>query len=120
MKAQAIGKAASSFIQEELKMELVYDYIFHLLNEYAKLLRFEPTLPEHATELCAESMACEAEGIEKQFMMESLVKGPSDVNPCQLPPPYDPISLYSLQRRKKNSIMQVETWEGKYWESQQH
>ncbi|KAK3017594.1 hypothetical protein RJ639_004828, partial [Escallonia herrerae] len=37
-KAQAIGKAASNFIQEELKMDYVYDYMFHLLNEYAKLL----------------------------------------------------------------------------------
>ncbi|KAM1157150.1 hypothetical protein FF1_027784 [Malus domestica] len=51
-KAQAIGKATSDFIQEELKMDYVYDYMFHLLNEYAKLLRFEPRIPKGAAHLC--------------------------------------------------------------------
>ncbi|GAB2224155.1 hypothetical protein Droror1_Dr00004903 [Drosera rotundifolia] len=31
--AQAIGEAGSRFIHEDLKMEYVYDYMFHLLNE---------------------------------------------------------------------------------------
>jgi hypothetical protein len=26
-------------------MDYVYDYMFHLLTEYAKLLRFKPTKP---------------------------------------------------------------------------
>ncbi|KAF7148521.1 hypothetical protein RHSIM_Rhsim03G0183600 [Rhododendron simsii] len=37
--AQEIGKAGSDFTQEDLKMDYVYDYMFHLLNEYAKLMR---------------------------------------------------------------------------------
>lgn len=115
-KAQEIGMAASSFIRDELKMDFVYDYMFHLLSEYAKLLRFKPTVPEKATELCSEAVACEAQGLEKKFMVDSLVKGPRDSEPCQLPAPYDPVSLFSIRRRKENSVKQVKTWEDMYYE----
>ncbi|GMJ06274.1 hypothetical protein like AT5G23850 [Hibiscus trionum] len=119
-KAHEIGKAASSFMQEQLKMDYVYDYMYHLLNEYAKLLKFEPRIPEGAMELCSEVMACHAEGQQgrkKKFMMESLVKGPSITNPCTLPPPYDRRALAAFLRRKNNSILQVKKWEEGYWES---
>ncbi|XP_024171827.1 O-glucosyltransferase rumi homolog isoform X2 [Rosa chinensis] len=117
-KAQAIGKAASNLIQEDLKMDYVYDYMFHLLSEYAKLLQFKPTIPRKAIELCSEAMACQAKGLEKQFMMESMVKGPAITSPCTMPPPYDPPSLFSVLRRQSNSIKQVEKWEKGYWENQ--
>lgn len=117
-KAQEIGKTASSFIQEELKMEKVYDYMFHLLTEYSKLLKYKPSIPEKAVELCSEAMACGSEGFEKQFMMESMVKGPSQVHPCTMPPPYEPQTLNSLLRRKTNSLLQVEKWEKGYFENQ--
>lgn len=117
LQAQAIGKAASNLIQEDLKMDYVYDYMFHLLSEYAKLLQFKPTKPGRAVELCSEAMACQAHGLEKKFMMESMVKGPAVTNPCTMPPPYDPPSLFSVLRRKSNSIKHVETWEKNYWEN---
>lgn len=117
-KAQEIGRAASSFMQEDLKMDYVYDYMFHLLNGYSKLLRFKPTIPEKAVEVCSETMACPREGNEKNFMMESLVKGPSEKGPCTLPPPFNPAELRALERRKANSIKQVENWEKNYWENQ--
>ncbi|KAK2989080.1 hypothetical protein RJ640_018869 [Escallonia rubra] len=116
-KAQAIGKAASDFMQEDLKMDNVYDYMFHLLNEYAKLLRFEPRVPEGVEELCSETMACNGIGNEKKFMMESLVKSPSLTSPCTLPPPYDPHVVGTLVKRKINSIKQVEIWGRRHWES---
>ncbi|CAK9184616.1 unnamed protein product [Ilex paraguariensis] len=116
-KAQAIGKAASDFIQEELRMDYIYDYMFHLLNEYAKLLRFEPKIPVGAVELCSETMVCHADESEKKFMMESLEKGPSITSPCTMPPPYDPHALGAFLRRTFNSIKQVETWERRYWEN---
>ncbi|KAI3731318.1 hypothetical protein L1987_62506 [Smallanthus sonchifolius] len=117
-KAQAIGKAASNFIQEDLKMDKVYDYMLHLLTEYSKLLKYKPTIPEKAVELCSESMACSSQGLEKQFMMESMIKGPATVNPCSMPPPYEPQTLKSLLRRKTNSVLQVEKWEKGYFENQ--
>ncbi|KAF8379485.1 hypothetical protein HHK36_028920 [Tetracentron sinense] len=115
--AQAIGKAASNFIQEDLKMDYVYDYMFHLLIEYAKLLKFKPTIPQNAVELCSEKMACPADGLEKKFMMESMVMSPKDTGPCSMPPPYDPASLQAFLDRKSNLTKQVEMWEKKSWEN---
>ncbi|XP_022944811.1 O-glucosyltransferase rumi homolog isoform X2 [Cucurbita moschata] len=110
-KAQAIGKAAASFIQEELKMEYVYDYMFHLLTQYSKLLTFKPSIPPDAIELCSEAMACPAQGLTQEFMTESLVKSPAETSPCTLPPPYDPASLLFVHSTKQSSIKQVEQWE---------
>ncbi|KAL3524274.1 hypothetical protein ACH5RR_017108 [Cinchona calisaya] len=115
-KAKAIGKAASNFVHEELKMDYVYDYMFHLLSGYAKLLKYKPTIPPKAVELCSESMACPALGLEKKFMMESTVKGPSSKTPCIMPPPFDPATLHSIIERKEKSIKQVEAWEKQYWD----
>ncbi|KAK3029212.1 hypothetical protein RJ639_039292, partial [Escallonia herrerae] len=113
--AQAIGEASSRFIQEDLKMEYVYDYMFHLLSEYAKLLKFKPTIPSNAFELCSESMVCPADGNWKRFMDESLVKVPTDAVPCTLPPPYEPSALGALFDKAGNSAKQVEMWENEYW-----
>ncbi|KAL4191073.1 hypothetical protein AMTRI_Chr07g27780 [Amborella trichopoda] len=110
-KAQAIGKTASSFILEDVKMAYVYDYMFHLLSEYSKLLRYKPKVPEKAVQYCSESMACPAKGNYEKFMKESFVKVPSDSEPCILPPPFEPPALQLLLRRKANAIKQVETWE---------
>ncbi|BFG21946.1 hypothetical protein CerSpe_082200 [Prunus speciosa] len=116
-KAKAIGEAASNFMQEDLKMDYVYDYMFHVLNEYAKLLKFKPTIPPNAVELCSEKMACPATGTWKKFMVESMVGSPGDELPCTLPPPYDPLALRDFLERKANSTRQVEAWENEYWQS---
>lgn len=115
--AQAIGKAASDFIQEELKMNYVYDYMFHLLNEYSKLLKFEPKIPDGAIQLCPENMACLADGLEKTFMTESLVQSPATTAPCIIPPPYEPQLLREFYSSNLNLIRKVKKWENRYWES---
>ncbi|KAK4771407.1 hypothetical protein SAY87_031939 [Trapa incisa] len=58
LEAEAMGRAAAAFIQEQVKMEYVYDYMFHLLKEYSKLLMFEPRVPQGAVEVCSESLSC--------------------------------------------------------------
>ncbi|KAJ1280165.1 hypothetical protein BS78_04G210600 [Paspalum vaginatum] len=112
-KAQRIGKQAGNFIQKELSMGYVYDYMFHLLTEYAKLLRFKPTKPSEAVEVCSESLACQAIGREKKFMEDSMVRSASDAGPCDLPPPFSPEEFKALQRRREKSMKQIETWEQK-------
>ncbi|CAM0903621.1 unnamed protein product [Alopecurus aequalis] len=109
--AQRIGKEASNFVQEEVNMDHVYDYMLHLLTEYAKLLRFKPTKPPKAVEVCPESLVCQAEGTEKKFLMESMVKSVHDTGPCDLPPPFSPRELRMLKQRKENTIRHVEMWE---------
>lgn len=100
-------------------MDYVYDYMFHLFNEYAKLLRFKPAIPQNAVELCVETMACPRNGTEKKFMEESLVKGPAETEPCTIPPPYDPPSLLYLLKSKEKLISQVDFWEKKHWQKNQ-
>ncbi|GMP61505.1 hypothetical protein CsSME_00023944 [Camellia sinensis var. sinensis] len=110
-KVQEIGKAGSKFIQEELKMKSVYDYMFHLLYEYGKLLKYKPTVPEGSVEVCLETMACSGPELEKMFKMNSMVRGPTDTSPCTMPPPHDPTTLQSFLERKANLTKQVERWE---------
>ncbi|KFK27674.1 hypothetical protein AALP_AA8G414000 [Arabis alpina] len=117
-KAQDIGKAASEFIQEELKMDYVYDYMYHLLTEYSKLLQFKPEIPQSAVEICSETMACPRSGNEQKFMMESLVKHPAETGPCAMPPPYDPALFYSVKKRKQSTATRILQWETKYWSKQ--
>ncbi|XP_058745566.1 uncharacterized protein LOC131618339 [Vicia villosa] len=112
--AQAIGEAASKFMQEDLDMNNIYDYMFHLLNGYAKLLRFKPTIPVGAEELCSETMACDYKGTHRNFMEESMVMFPRDSSPCIIPPPYDSLTLQEVLERKANSTRQVEIWEDEY------
>ena len=117
IQAEAIGAAGARFIHEDMKMEYVYDYIFHLLNEYAKLLKFKPTIPPNAMELCAEALACPADGSWRKFMEESLEKSPSlHTNPCTLPPPYSPEALKAFNDEKFKLTKEVENRENEYWD----
>ncbi|VFQ74750.1 unnamed protein product [Cuscuta campestris] len=116
VQAQAIGEAGSKFIQEDMKMEKIYDFMYHLLNEYAKTLRFKPEIPPNAVELCAEALACPINGMWRKFMDESLEKSPSYTHlrrhhPCTLPPPYDPQELEAFLGEKMEATKQVETRE---------
>ncbi|KAL6981919.1 hypothetical protein U1Q18_023537, partial [Sarracenia purpurea var. burkii] len=90
-------------------MDYVYDYMFHLLNQYAKLLNFKPSMPPNAVELCSEAMACPAKGVWKRFMLDSLEDSPSNAAPCTLPPSYDPPSFKAFLKEKHKAIETVET-----------
>ncbi|KAH7849187.1 hypothetical protein Vadar_014281 [Vaccinium darrowii] len=109
--AQEIGKAGSKFLQEELQMKHVYDYMFHLLYNYGKLLKYTPSVPEGAVEYCLDSMACTATGKVKEFLIDSMVKGPADSGPCILPQPYDSATLRDFIQLKANLTKQVEKCE---------
>jgi Glycosyl transferase family 90 len=100
---------------EKLKMKNVYDYMFHLFSEYGKLMKYKPTIPPNATELCSELMACPVQENEHKFMMDSIVHRPSEVGPCELQPPFSDVELNTILRRKENLIKQVESWEEKSW-----
>jgi hypothetical protein len=94
-------------------MDYVYDYMFHLLTEYAKLLRFKPTIPSDAIEVCPESLACQGVGREKKFMEESMVRSANDAGPCNLPPPFSLEEFKVLQHRREKSLQQIEAQEHK-------
>ncbi|MED6196569.1 hypothetical protein PIB30_048658 [Stylosanthes scabra] len=97
-KAQEIGKGGTDYIIENLRMKYVYDYMLHVLKEYAKLQRFKPRIPEGGEEMCCERMACGfRNGPRKRYMYESLVTSPSETLACSMPPPYEPQALHQLQ-----------------------
>ncbi|KAH9610658.1 hypothetical protein KSS87_006015 [Heliosperma pusillum] len=112
-KAQKIGKSGSKFVQQQLVMENVYDYMYHLLNEYGKLLRYKPTVPPGAEETCSEKMACLQEGLQRQFRVESMVMGPSVKNPCTLPPPQSPQVIKAFYDKQDSIIRRVDDWVAK-------
>ena len=99
-------------------MEYVYDYMFHLLNEYGKLMKYKPSVPAGAVELCTESVACSTQGIWREFMEESLEKGPRGSDPCTMQPPYKPQEIQALVDGKIKMAKQVEAWENQYWDEQ--
>jgi len=109
--AQEIGKAGSGYIFEQVKMEHVYDYMFHVLNEYAKMLKYKPTVPEGAVELCSEKVSCSPTGPEMSYKIATTVNGPAKEGPCDLPPPYDPNTLRTLRDQKAKIKEAVEMWE---------
>ncbi|RLN03783.1 hypothetical protein C2845_PM13G00160 [Panicum miliaceum] len=97
--ARRMGGEGSGFAREELAMDYVYDYMLHLLTEYARLLRYKPTVPEQAVELRAEALACPAQG--RDFMMESRERYVADYEPCTLPPPFTAGELRDMARRDR-------------------
>ena len=113
-----MGEASSRFIHEDMNMDHVYDYMLHLLTEYAKLLKFKPTIPPNAMDLCSETMACFADGKWRKCMEESFVRQPTDTVPCTMPPPYDPSTLKATIDNRTRAIKQVEMWEDEYWKNQ--
>ncbi|CAL4914777.1 unnamed protein product [Urochloa decumbens] len=98
-RAARMGRDGSGFAREELAMENVYDYMLHVLTEYARLLRYKPTVPENAVELCSESVACTAGGRAREFMMESRERYVADYEPCTLPPPFTAEEVREMARR---------------------
>lgn len=109
--AQEIGKAGSSLVQENLVMDYVYDYSFHLLNEYAKLLKYKPTVPEGAVETCSEALVCSVRGQKKRYRVHSMVKGASASPPCDLPPSFEPEDVAVFLEKRESLTNQVALWE---------
>ncbi|KAL5580742.1 hypothetical protein UlMin_013184 [Ulmus minor] len=80
--AEAIGKAGQDFM-ESLNMNRVYDYMFHLINEYSKLQKFKPVRPSSSVEVCSESVLCFADPKQKT-LLEKSTTFPSLDPPCSL------------------------------------
>ncbi|KAK6918400.1 Glycosyl transferase CAP10 domain [Dillenia turbinata] len=78
---------------------------------YGKLLKYKPTVPPGAVEVCSETIACDSQGLEKIFKTDTVVKRPAVTSPCTMARPFDPLELEAFQRRKEDLMKQVEMWE---------
>lgn len=92
LEAMEVGKQGKRFVEEEVSMVHVYDYMLHLLREYASLLDFEPVPAAHLEELCADAFLCVAPPNELPFYESSMVRHPSGSVPCF----FDTLSDHSL------------------------
>ncbi|CAM0913230.1 unnamed protein product [Alopecurus aequalis] len=110
--AQRMGEEGSGFAREEMDMEYVYEYMLHVLTQYAALLRYKPTVPEKAVELCPESMACPRSGREREFMMESRERYVSSHEPCTLPPPFTAEEVREMAATEEDARNKVVKMEG--------
>ncbi|EFJ29915.1 hypothetical protein SELMODRAFT_450427, partial [Selaginella moellendorffii] len=86
--AEAIGSHAQEFLRKDLSMDRVYDYMLHLLREYAKLQRFKPRVPEGAQLLCKSAVTCIAEAEQLEFLKRTETSN-SQTSPCSMPPAND-------------------------------
>lgn len=94
IEAEELGKEGSRFVREEVSMARVYDYMLHLLREYASLLDFTPEPGAHLHELCPDAFLCVAPPLELPFYNDSMVHGASQTLPCFFDSsPLDPVSL---------------------------
>ncbi|KAG6552537.1 hypothetical protein Mapa_005845 [Marchantia paleacea] len=101
-KAMAIGKAGQEFLRRDLSMNNVYDYMFHLISEYAGLQTYKPLVPETAEEITQNFIMCLAQpqlGSLLQKTREAMIVG---TIPCHVSNP------------KKDSFQQND------WEAREH
>ncbi|XP_019192426.1 PREDICTED: O-glucosyltransferase rumi-like [Ipomoea nil] len=106
--AKGIGRSGSKYVHEKLMMKYVYDYMFHLLQEYSKLLRYQPSVPEGAVEVCHEALICSVKGLRKKYRLNSMVNNASESSPCSLPLPSSLQNLQAFLDKKSGLIRQVE------------
>jgi protein glucosyltransferase len=85
--AERVGRQGQRLVQG-LRMHAVYDYMLHLLTEYARLMDFRPVAPPSpdAQEACEASLLCLADDKQRRFLEASRAE-PAVGDPCVLPPP---------------------------------
>ncbi|XP_010542663.1 PREDICTED: O-glucosyltransferase rumi homolog [Tarenaya hassleriana] len=98
-KAEAIGRRGQGYM-ESISMNRVYDYMFHLINEYSRLQTFNPRKPSSAKEVCPESLLCFAEQKERELLEKSTAELSRDP-PCKLPEVDSELMERWIQRKKK-------------------
>ncbi|CAH8306355.1 unnamed protein product [Eruca vesicaria subsp. sativa] len=116
-KAQVIGRQGSDYIMKNLEMKYVYDYMLYVLQGYGKLMKLDVTVPENATEVCSETMACPiTDGrMIRECMDDSLVMSPSVMPACVLPQPYGDGELERFLEKQESAEREVEKWTDEYW-----
>lgn len=85
---------------ESLNTDRIYDYMYHLIVEYAKLLDFKPVRPPSALEECVDSLYCFADQNQTHFLARSATL-PSEAPPCKLPGPANKYIDKIIKEKKK-------------------
>lgn len=116
-KAEKIGNKGQEFMAKEVSMQHVYDYMLHVLIQYAKLQRFKPgEMVGDMREVCSEEILCSAQPTEKRFMQQSKVSTRSGAtlaaDPCILEAQnQSAANIQALVKSQRLRIRQIEKWE---------
>nr|TKW20183.1 LOW QUALITY PROTEIN: hypothetical protein SEVIR_4G069200v2 [Setaria viridis] len=86
-------------------------YMLHLLTEYAKLLRYKPTVPKKVVEICSESIVCPTRGLHRECMMDSMESHFTGFSPCTLPPPFTKEEAKEIADREAEVLRNIENIE---------
>ncbi|XP_039002493.1 O-glucosyltransferase rumi-like [Hibiscus syriacus] len=110
--AQAIGRRAQQLMQN-MSMDQVYHYMFHLISEYAKLQDFKPVVPPSAQQVCEESLLCFADEKQKELLKKSAVTSVSTTPPCTLTRSPNPNFFTAWAEKKQKIIDEVKDMENR-------
>ncbi|KAK3409791.1 hypothetical protein EUGRSUZ_J01883 [Eucalyptus grandis] len=102
--AEAIGKRGQDFM-EDLSMDRIYDYMYHLIMEYSKLQNFKPIPSSSAREVCVDSLLCFADPKQRQFLERSTALA-SEEAPCTFKAARG-ITVTSWIKQKEKAIQDV-------------
>ncbi|KAJ4977733.1 hypothetical protein NE237_008513 [Protea cynaroides] len=108
--AEAIGKRGQLFM-ENLSMDRVYEYMYHIVTEYSKLQDFKPSRPSSAQEVCMEYLHCYADEKQRQAL-ETSTASPASTLPCTLQKS-DPQFIEKWIKLKRKIISDVRDLEKK-------
>ncbi|RCV20618.1 LOW QUALITY PROTEIN: hypothetical protein SETIT_4G071100v2 [Setaria italica] len=86
-------------------------YMLHLLTEYAKLLRYKPTVPKKVVEICSESIVCPTRGLHRECMMDSMESHFTGFSPRTLPPPFTKEEPKEIADREAEVLRNIENIE---------
>ena len=86
-------------------MEHVYDYMLHLVTEYAKLLSSSQLSHLKLLRSVPNLWSVKLESIEKKFLMRSMAKSAHDSGPCDLPPPLSPPETQNAKTEERRSVL---------------
>ncbi|WOG85425.1 hypothetical protein DCAR_0104614 [Daucus carota subsp. sativus] len=77
-----------------------------------KLMKYKPTVPPEAIEVCSETVVCsEQKEVNKRFKIESMVKSPSASSPCVLAAPYSRDDIQAIKNEQESVRRRVQEWE---------
>jgi hypothetical protein len=88
-------------------MKHVYDYMLHVINEYAQMLDFEPAPTGDMVLMCSETFLCQAPEKERLLYDSSMVRMASRCPPCAMESRNKQlIEAFQQQKIKAKSIVQ--------------
>ena len=79
--AKLIGQRGADFVEHQLSMRHVYDYMLNFLMQYHKIMKFDVDLAQESRLHTVESMLADATDLERKFM---IVESASHHLPCFL------------------------------------